>query len=289
MSHTHLNLSSDTNPPQPLGGGLRQVPGSAKARGLPARQEIAGRCQLGTSEEADQRAGEAREALGARACGRLSQGRKLGEEEEESQGTPPMLKPLVEKRRRDRINRSLEELRLLLLQRTHRQTLKNPKVEKAEILEIAVGYLREMNSAKPQGTADQRGADLPEDRTLQACYMMGFRECLLGLAAFIQQAHPSVQSHLLDTLHLYLASKPEPRGHDWSCGPLSPNSSLGETPPRTPEAFCSPVKQTDEPLRSTDPPCSSGGRLGSQQRHTHPGAASPKRLPPPQAYWRPWP
>lgn len=38
------------------------------------------------------------------------------------------------------------------------QTLKNPKVEKAEILEIAVGYLREMNSAKRQGTTDQRGA-----------------------------------------------------------------------------------------------------------------------------------
>uniref|UniRef100_A0A2K5Z402 BHLH domain-containing protein n=1 Tax=Mandrillus leucophaeus TaxID=9568 RepID=A0A2K5Z402_MANLE len=48
-----------------------------------------------------------------------------------------MLKPLVEKRRRDRINRSLEELRLLLL------NLRNPKLEKAEILEFAVGYLRE--------------------------------------------------------------------------------------------------------------------------------------------------
>lgn len=32
-----------------------------------------------------------------------------------------MLKPLVEKRRRDRINRSLEELRLLLLERTRDQ------------------------------------------------------------------------------------------------------------------------------------------------------------------------
>ncbi|XP_077170494.1 transcription factor HES-7 [Paroedura picta] len=204
-------------------------------------------------------------------------------ESAEPGGERKMLKPLVEKRRRDRINRSLEELRLLLLQRTHCQTLKNPKVEKAEILEIAVGYLQEMNSAKLQG------ADLAEDRTLQACYTMGFRECLLGLVAFIQQAHPSVQSHLLDTLHLYLASKPEPRSHDWSCGPFSPSSSLGETPPRTPESFCSPAKQVDGPLRSPDPPGSSGGRLGSQQRHTCPGTASPKQPPPPQAYWRPWP
>ncbi|XP_053121054.1 transcription factor HES-7 [Hemicordylus capensis] len=194
-----------------------------------------------------------------------------------------MLKPLVEKRRRDRINRSLEELRLLLLQRTHCQTLKNPKVEKAEILEMAVGYLREMNSAKPQG------ADLSGDGTLQTCYMMGFRECLLGLAAFIQQAHPSVQSHLLDTLHLYLASKPEPHNQDWSCGAFSPGSSLEESPPRTPESFCSPLKKLNEPFRSPDHPSSSTGPLGSQQRHPHEGTASAKRLPPPPAMWRPWP
>ena len=64
-----------------------------------------------------------------------------------------MLKPLVEKRRRDRINRSLEELRLLLLERTRDQNLRNPKLEKAEILEFAVGYLRERSRVEPPGTA----------------------------------------------------------------------------------------------------------------------------------------
>ncbi|MXQ89378.1 hypothetical protein E5288_WYG000922 [Bos mutus] len=62
-----------------------------------------------------------------------------------------MLKPLVEKRRRDRINRSLEELRLLLLERTRDQNLRNPKLEKAEILEFAVGYLRERSRVEPPG------------------------------------------------------------------------------------------------------------------------------------------
>ncbi|XP_061445128.1 transcription factor HES-7 [Rhineura floridana] len=205
-------------------------------------------------------------------------------ESSEGGGARKMLKPLVEKRRRDRINRSLEELRLLLLQRTQCQTLKNPKVEKAEILEIAVGHLQEMNSAKPQG------ADLSEDGTLQTCYMIGFRECLLGLAAFIQQAHPSVQSHLLDTLHLYLASKPEPQNQDWSLAIFSPSSSSEESPPRTPEGFCSPEKKLNGPLQSPDPPCSSTGQLGSQQRHSHKSATLTKRiLPPPPAFWRPWP
>ncbi|XP_053218839.1 transcription factor HES-7 isoform X1 [Podarcis raffonei] len=201
-------------------------------------------------------------------------------------GVRKMLKPLAEKRRRDRINRSLEELRLLLLQRTHSQTLKNPKVEKAEILEIAVGYLREMNAAKPQGTNDLHGADPSEDGTLQTCYMMGFRECLLGLAAFIQQTHPSVQSHLLDTLHLYLASKPEPQSQDWTLAVFSPSPSLEESPPRTPEGLYSPVKALSESLRSPDPACSSAG----QQRHSRDAAASAKRiLAPPSAFWRPWP
>nr|XP_020666124.1 transcription factor HES-7 [Pogona vitticeps] len=167
-----------------------------------------------------------------------------------------MLKPLVEKRRRDRINRSLEELRLLLLQRTHCQVR----------------------------------AEIAEARTSQTCYMMGFRECLLGLAAFIQQAHPSVQSHLLDTLHLYLTSKPEPQVQDWSYPGFSPSPSWEGSSPRTPEAFCSPQKKLEEPLRSPDSPSSSTGQLGSQQRDTHQSAGSTKRMPPPPAFfWRPWP
>ncbi|XP_011814030.1 PREDICTED: transcription factor HES-7 [Colobus angolensis palliatus] len=69
----------------------------------------------------------------------------------ENRDGPKMLKPLVEKRRRDRINRSLEELRLLLLERTRDQNLRNPKLEKAEILEFAVGYLRERSRVEPPG------------------------------------------------------------------------------------------------------------------------------------------
>ncbi|XP_055252505.1 transcription factor HES-7 isoform X3 [Moschus berezovskii] len=45
----------------------------------------------------------------------------------ENRDGPKMLKPLVEKRRRDRINRSLEELRLLLLERTRDQGFPDPQ------------------------------------------------------------------------------------------------------------------------------------------------------------------
>uniref|UniRef100_A0A3Q3B6W4 Transcription factor HES-7-like n=1 Tax=Kryptolebias marmoratus TaxID=37003 RepID=A0A3Q3B6W4_KRYMA len=53
-----------------------------------------------------------------------------------------MLKPVVEKKRRDRINQSLAELRSLLLLSTSDPRLQNPKIEKAEILDLAVEYLK---------------------------------------------------------------------------------------------------------------------------------------------------
>lgn len=54
-----------------------------------------------------------------------------------------MLKPLVEKRRRDRINRSLEELRLLLLERTRDQvsssTSPDPQATRSRVPGLSIG------------------------------------------------------------------------------------------------------------------------------------------------------
>ncbi|XP_036752110.1 transcription factor HES-7 isoform X7 [Manis pentadactyla] len=136
-----------------------------------------------------------------------------------------MLKPLVEKRRRDRINRSLEELRLLLLERTRDQhaifkasrlgsNLRNPKLEKAEILEFAVGYLRERSRVEPPGVPRSPAQDA---EALASCYLSGFRECLLRLAAFAHDASPAARAQLFSALHGYLRPKtprPEP-----SCSP----------------------------------------------------------------------
>ncbi|KAB1265653.1 Transcription factor HES-7, partial [Camelus dromedarius] len=122
----------------------------------------------------------------------------------ENRDGPKMLKPLVEKRRRDRINRSLEELRLLLLERTRDQNLRNPKLEKAEILEFAVGYLRERSRVEPPAQ---------DAEALASCYLSGFRECLLRLAAFAHDASPAARAQLFSALHGYLRPKlprPEP-------------------------------------------------------------------------------
>ncbi|XP_066841333.1 transcription factor HES-1-like [Anser cygnoides] len=87
-------------------------------------------------------------------------------------------KPQVEQRRRARLNHSLERLRLLLLAATRDQRLRNPKAEKAEILQKTVQFLR----AQPQ--ADSLGT---EELFLRH-YRSGYRECLARAARFLQAA-----------------------------------------------------------------------------------------------------
>ncbi|TRY84410.1 hypothetical protein DNTS_035750 [Danionella cerebrum] len=51
-------------------------------------------------------------------------------------------KPVIEKKRRDRINHNLKVLRDLLFKNTADSRLQNPKMEKAEILDLAVEYIK---------------------------------------------------------------------------------------------------------------------------------------------------
>ncbi|XP_048032692.1 hairy-related 11 [Megalobrama amblycephala] len=59
-----------------------------------------------------------------------------------TEGIKRMLKPVIEKKRRDRINHNLDALRDLLFKNTADTRLQNPKLEKAEILDLAVQYIK---------------------------------------------------------------------------------------------------------------------------------------------------
>ncbi|XP_065272991.1 transcription factor HES-7 [Emys orbicularis] len=122
-----------------------------------------------------------------------------------------LLKPLMEKRRRDRMNRSLERLRLLLLEATQDERLKNPKVEKAEILQKTVHFVRTQPPAGiPFGAAGYssslalaRGGPLANpswartrydyeparrDDTFLQRYHSGYRECLSQATHFLRSS-----------------------------------------------------------------------------------------------------
>uniref|UniRef100_A0A3Q0T7J4 Hairy-related 5 n=1 Tax=Amphilophus citrinellus TaxID=61819 RepID=A0A3Q0T7J4_AMPCI len=98
-----------------------------------------------------------------------------------------MSKPQMEKRRRERINHSLEELRVLMLESTHSEKLKNPKVEKAEILESVVEFLKTEKEVQKDHQASKRALSM-EQRSTCACqpsYHDGMRSCLLRVNQFI--------------------------------------------------------------------------------------------------------
>uniref|UniRef100_A0A8B9EBA0 Transcription factor HES-5 n=1 Tax=Anser cygnoides TaxID=8845 RepID=A0A8B9EBA0_ANSCY len=59
-------------------------------------------------------------------------------------------KPVVEKMRRDRINSSIEQLKLLLEKEFQRHQ-PNSKLEKADILEVAVSYLKQQSQLQDPG------------------------------------------------------------------------------------------------------------------------------------------
>ncbi|KAM4652121.1 transcription factor HES-5-like [Discoglossus pictus] len=72
----------------------------------------------------------------------------------ETQGLRKLRKPVIEKMRRDRINSSIEHLRILLEKEFHKQQLP-PKPEKADILEMTVSFLQQHMAGKSVPSSSQ--------------------------------------------------------------------------------------------------------------------------------------
>ncbi|PFX29939.1 Transcription factor HES-1-B [Stylophora pistillata] len=77
-------------------------------------------------------------------------------------------KPLMEKMRRDRINDSLNELKKLVLELLQKDASRYSKMEKADVLEMTVTYLRAMHR-KDSGIEDPQSL---------AEYRAGFNQCM---------------------------------------------------------------------------------------------------------------
>ncbi|KAJ0050116.1 hypothetical protein NL108_011983 [Boleophthalmus pectinirostris] len=184
-------------------------------------------------------------------------------------------KPVVEKRRRERINHSLETLRLLLLENMDDEKLKNPKVEKAEILESVVHFLQAEIQMKK---APRFGKKLHfEEEARQQNYEDGMRSCLRRVSSFI--AHKSQDSERqspLDFSPMY-ASSPghlSPPGH-LSVPGQSPSGQFGRALTSSP-SLSPPLVQT--PMHYP---------IHSQTAARHCGL-TPQKLNS-DTVWRPWP
>ncbi|KAM9441272.1 hairy and enhancer of split related-7 [Clarias gariepinus] len=104
------------------------------------------------------------------------------EEKERLKIDRKMLKPQVERRRRERMNRSLENLRILLAQGHEQQAASQKRLEKAEILEHTVLFLQS-SSAK----ANKYSSAEDESDSVGHQFMDGFSVCLEKAARFLKE------------------------------------------------------------------------------------------------------
>ncbi|XP_019404459.1 PREDICTED: transcription factor HES-4-like [Crocodylus porosus] len=95
------------------------------------------------------------------------------------------IKPLVEKRRRARINASLEQLRRLLQQNPEKQDARAlSRLEKAEILEMTVQQLQRLK--KPDIAASKDGQD----------FAAGYCHCLTAVSNFLSSVGSSLNQNI---------------------------------------------------------------------------------------------
>ncbi|XP_077433308.1 transcription factor HES-7-like [Vanacampus margaritifer] len=122
--------------------------------------------------------------------------------EEDNKSRKRILKPAVEKKRRDRINKSLAELRNLLLTNTADPRLQNPKIEKAEILDLTVEYLHKWTDGKKiindasSGVVSLQPSGPPRF-TIEGA---GFQQCVWQMANYMHKMPALQRAGLMEGL-----------------------------------------------------------------------------------------
>uniref|UniRef100_A0A4X2MBP1 Transcription factor HES-5 n=1 Tax=Vombatus ursinus TaxID=29139 RepID=A0A4X2MBP1_VOMUR len=130
--------------------------------------------------------------------------------------------PVVEKMRRDRINSSIEQLKLLLEKEFQRHQ-PNSKLEKADILEMTVSYLKHTFASCP--------------KSLQQDYSEGYSWCLKEAVQFLtlHSANTDTQMKLLYHFQRPQASLTTIQDLKApSSSPLSPAASTKPAPGQSP-------------------------------------------------------
>ncbi|XP_073459152.1 transcription factor HES-4 [Aquarana catesbeiana] len=105
-------------------------------------------------------------------------------------------KPIMEKRRRARINESLGQLKTLILDALKKDSSRHSKLEKADILEMTVKHLRNLQRV-------QMTAALSADPSVLGKYRAGFNECMNEVTRFLstcEGVNTEVRTRLLGHL-----------------------------------------------------------------------------------------
>ncbi|CAN9515803.1 unnamed protein product [Ophioblennius macclurei] len=170
------------------------------------------------------------------------------------------MKPLMEKRRRARINDSLNHLKNLILPLTGRDKTRYSKLEKADILEMTVRFLSDFPPVSSTNSADS--------------YREGYKACLQRVSALLPKTtlDQDACQRVNDFVQQSMSSTVTP-----TC--LNCCAQSSKTLPQ--------IQQKLQSLKS-----SFGSRLENQSRSCG-GAVAPRRAqsgpqPGAAAMWRPW-
>ncbi|XP_007240960.3 transcription factor HES-1-like [Astyanax mexicanus] len=176
-------------------------------------------------------------------------------------------KPIMEKRRRARINRSLVQLKALILHALHADVSRHSKLEKAEILEMTVTHLRSVQRA-------QAAVSLSVQQRALGRYSAGFSACMTEVTRFMSTCEGvsrELRTHLLAHLARCVTMTPPPQH-------VLHISQLGDAPPKTRPFFSAP---------GTSSLCSGNFRPVDRGR---PSTLTGPTIPEPSGtgVWRPW-
>lgn len=117
-----------------------------------------------------------------------------------------VMKPLMEKRRRARINNCLSELKRFLVANDYsflekHTSGRSQRVEKADILEMTVRYLRDHHSA--EGTKDKAAS--------YETFQEGYRQCMVAICRYTATTmDQTLRDALVNHLQIYLSSSAVP-------------------------------------------------------------------------------
>ncbi|XP_075047348.1 transcription factor HES-3 [Mixophyes fleayi] len=192
-------------------------------------------------------------------------------------------KPLMEKKRRARINVSLEQLKSLL-EKNYSQNIRKRKLEKADILELTVKYMKTLQNAVQAGAPVFRSAE----------YQAGFQNCLSSVSRFLIKSEESGGTKPLSLAQDLSLTLPLVSG---SCFSTKDSSSFvcsfsPDHKPSTnvgyPGTFNQPIKVKSAPQESSQSPASTV-RSPTRSISYSPVIASPNgNRCTDQNVWRPW-
>ncbi|XP_046832713.1 protein hairy-like [Vespa crabro] len=132
------------------------------------------------------------------------------EEDFEQQAHPGMTKaelrrnnkPIMEKRRRARINQCLDELKNLILEALKKDPTRHSKLEKADILEMTVKHLQTVQR-------QQLSTAIATDPAVLTKFRSGFSECATEVSRYVsnlENVDPAVKQRLLSHLNNYVSN-----------------------------------------------------------------------------------